>query len=76
MKESVGQLKEECRAIGRDFSKLDITCTGAIEGERAQVQEELKKFADAGVGRFVVMAGDVTPANYKARLERLASLYL
>jgi probable F420-dependent oxidoreductase len=76
MKENVDKLKEECRAIGRDFSKLDITCTGAIEGERAQVQEGLKNFADAGVGRFVVTVGDLTPANYKARLERLASLYL
>jgi hypothetical protein len=40
------------------------------------VQEGLKKFADAGVGRFVVTVGDITPANYKVRLERLASLYL
>lgn len=76
MKEHLAILKDECRASGRDYSKLDITVMGALQGERPQVQDELRKFADLGVGRFVFQTAPLTPDNYKIRLERFAALYL
>jgi len=76
MKENLAVLKDECRAVGRDYSKLDITVMGALQGERVEVQEELSKFGELGVGRFVFQTGGLTPDNYKSRLERFASLYL
>jgi probable F420-dependent oxidoreductase len=45
MKGQLDILKNECQAVGRDFSQLDITLMGGIKGERSQVQEELKRFA-------------------------------
>jgi probable F420-dependent oxidoreductase len=76
MKEQLAILKEECRTAGRDYSKLDITAMGSIAGERAQVQEELARYAELGVGRFVTQIGGLTPENYRERLERHALLYL
>jgi probable F420-dependent oxidoreductase len=76
MKEHLALLKDECRARGREYSKLDITVMGALQGERTQVQEELRKFADLGVGRFVFQTAPLTPDNYKVRLEHFAALYL
>ncbi len=76
MKEQLAILKEECRAAGRDYGKLDITVMGSIAGERAQVQEELAKYAEVGVGRFVLQVGALTPDNYRQRLDRYASAYL
>lgn len=76
MREHLAILKEECRAAGRDYAKLDITVMGTIAGERAPVQEELARFAEIGVGRFVLQAGTLTPDNYRQRLERYASSYL
>jgi probable F420-dependent oxidoreductase len=76
MKEQLVILKDECRAVGRDFSKLDITLMGGLKGERAQVQHELQRFASIGVGRFVVMAGTLTPDNYASRVAQYASQYV
>ncbi|HXZ88572.1 MAG TPA: LLM class F420-dependent oxidoreductase [Candidatus Binataceae bacterium] len=76
MKEQLAILKEECRAAGRDYGRLDITVMGTIAGERAQVQEELARYAEVGVGRFVLQVGTLTPENYRQRLERYASSYL
>ena len=76
LKENLPKLREECRAAGRDYNKLDITVMGAIRGERAQVQDELRRFEDCGVGRYVVTTGVLTPEDYKPRLEQYASLYL
>jgi probable F420-dependent oxidoreductase len=39
MQENLAQLRDECRARGRDYSKLDITVMGSIRGERKEVQE-------------------------------------
>jgi probable F420-dependent oxidoreductase len=76
MKEQLAILKNECRAVGRDFDKVDITLMGGIKGERAEVQDELKRFAAIGVGRFVVMVGALTPDNYVNRLAQYASQYV
>jgi probable F420-dependent oxidoreductase len=76
MKEQLAVLKEECRAVGRDFSKLDITLMGALKGERPQIQDELKRLAGIGVGRFVVMVGSLTPEDHVSRLEQYAALYV
>jgi probable F420-dependent oxidoreductase len=76
MKENLPKLRDECRAVGRDYSKLDITVMGAILGERAQVQDELRSFEDCGAGRYVVTTGMLTPEDYEQRLEHYASLYL
>lgn len=76
MKRDLATLRDECRAVGRDFAKLDITVMGGIAGERAAVQAELARFADAGVDRFVIALGTLTPADYQSKLERFASLYI
>ena len=76
MREQLAILKEECRAAGRDYNRLDITVMGALAGEREQVQEELAKYAELGVGRFVMQPGTLTPENYQQRLERYAASYL
>src|SRR5579872_4208433 len=76
MQEHLPKLRDECRAAGRDYSKLDITAMGAIRGERAQVQDELRRFEDCGVGRYVVTVGLLTPEDYQQRLGHCASLYL
>jgi len=76
MREQLAILKEECRAAGRDYNRLDITVMGALAGERAQVQEELAKYAELGVGRFVMQPSTLTPDNYQQRLERYAESYL
>jgi probable F420-dependent oxidoreductase len=72
VKEHLAILKNECRAAGRDYSRLDITVMGALQGERGQVQEELGKFAELGVGRFVCQVGTLGPNDYQRRLENLA----
>jgi probable F420-dependent oxidoreductase len=76
MKEQLGVLKDECYAVGRDISKLDITLMGTLKGERVQIQDELARFMSIGVGRFVVMAGALTSDNYGSRLAEYASLYV
>ncbi|MGA2409571.1 MAG: LLM class F420-dependent oxidoreductase [Candidatus Binataceae bacterium] len=76
LKPEIATLKEECRAAGRDFAKLDITVMGGIQGDRAATQAELARFADTGVGRFVVALGTLTPNDYQARLEKLAAQYV
>ena len=69
-------LKEECQAAGRDFGKLDITVMGGVQGDRGATQKELERYAAAGVGRFVVALGTLTPSDYKGRLAKLAEQYV
>jgi probable F420-dependent oxidoreductase len=76
MKRDLATLREECKAAGRDFATLDITVMGGIPGDRVAVQAELARFAEAGVGRFVLALGTLTPADYEKRLEQIASLYV
>lgn len=76
MKRDLATLREECRAAGRDFATLDITTMGGIAGDRAAVQAELARFAATGVGRFVVALGTLGPNDYRARIEKYASLYI
>jgi probable F420-dependent oxidoreductase len=76
MKEQLAILKDECGAVGRDFSKLDITLMGGLKGERAQIQDELARYSSIGVSRFVLMAGTLSPDNYQSRLAQYASLYV
>jgi probable F420-dependent oxidoreductase len=76
MKRELATLRDECRAVGRDFAQLDITVMGGIAGDRPAVQAELARFAEAGVGRFVIALGTLVPAEYQQRLERFASLYI
>jgi alkanesulfonate monooxygenase SsuD/methylene tetrahydromethanopterin reductase-like flavin-dependent oxidoreductase (luciferase family) len=76
MKRDLATLCDECRAVGRDFAKLDITVMGGIAGDRSAVQAELMRFAEVGVGRFVVAVAGFTPADYDQRLERCAALYV
>ena len=76
MKRDLATLREECRAVGRDFATLDITVMGGIPGDRAAVQAELARFAEAGVGRFVLALGTLTPSDYEKRLEHIATLYV
>lgn len=81
-KERVDELKRECAAVGRDFSKLDITIMGGIAGDRAKVQDGLKEFVAAGAHRFVAGLGDLTSSgqfDYKSTedtLKKIASLYI
>jgi probable F420-dependent oxidoreductase len=76
MKESLAVLRRECDEVGRDFNLLDITVMGAIAGERTQVQDELKRYEETGVRRFVLALGGATETDYKERLARIASIYL
>ncbi len=76
MQRDLATLRDECRSAGRDFAALDITVMGGIAGDRAAVQAELARFAEAGVGRFVIALGAMPPADYQSRLERIASLYI
>jgi probable F420-dependent oxidoreductase len=76
MRRDLATLRDECRAVGRDFAALDITVMGAIAGDRAQVQAELARFAETGVGRLVIALGTLGPGDYRQRIERHASLYV
>ncbi|HYL58764.1 MAG TPA: LLM class F420-dependent oxidoreductase [Candidatus Acidoferrales bacterium] len=75
-KEKVDELRRECAAVGRDFSQLDITIMGAIQGDRAKVQDGLKEFAAAGAHRFVAGLGDFTPETYENMLKKIGGLYV
>jgi hypothetical protein len=55
---------------GRDYTKLGITVMGSVSGERQQMHDELRRFEDAGVGRYVVTTGVIAPPDYKQRLLR------
>jgi hypothetical protein len=73
----VDELRRECDAVGRDFSRLDISAFGLIEGDRSTVQKGLEDYRDAGATRFVVgLRYQLTPTNYEGELQHLASLYL
>src|SRR5260370_30014962 len=81
-KERVDELKRECAAVGRDFSKLDLTIMGGIAGDRAKVQDGLKEYAAAGAHRFVAGVGDLTSSgqfDYKSSedtLKQIPPLYI
>jgi probable F420-dependent oxidoreductase len=75
-KEKVDELRRECAAVGRDFSTLEITIMGAIQGDRAKVQDGLKEFAAAGAHRFVAGLGDFTPETYENMLKKIGGLYV
>jgi len=76
MKEQLAVLKAECAAVGRDYSKLDLTLMGTIKGNRDVVQAELKRFESLGVNRFVVMTSILTPDNYREKLAQYAATYI
>jgi hypothetical protein len=76
MRQSLPKLRDECRAAGRDYNKLDITVMGTVKGQRGEVQDELRRFEDCGVGRYVLTIAALTPEDYKERLELYGSLYL
>ncbi|HUY28324.1 MAG TPA: LLM class F420-dependent oxidoreductase [Candidatus Binataceae bacterium] len=72
----LAELKRECAATGRDFARMDITVMGYIQGDRAAVQAELTRFAEAGVSRYVVGLSDFTPATMARMLERVAATFV
>jgi probable F420-dependent oxidoreductase len=76
MKEHLGALKEECRAAGTDYSRLDITVMGAAHNDRSKARDETAGFAELGVGRYVFAVGTLGPDNYRQRLEQYASIYV
>ena len=78
MEGQLAVLKDECRAVGRDFTRLDITIGSAadLNGARAEVQSALRRFESLGIGRVVQMIGTLTPENYRQRLEQYASLLI
>jgi hypothetical protein len=76
MKENLATLKRECAAIGRDFSKLDITVMGPAHTDRGEAGDEMMELAELGVGRYVFALGTLTPENYQKRLEQYATTYL
>lgn len=76
MSRDLAALKEECRAVGRDFGTLDITVMGGVQGDRAATQKELARYAALGVGRFVAALGTLTPNDYQARLAKIAEQYV
>jgi probable F420-dependent oxidoreductase len=78
MEGQLAVLKDECRAVGRDFTRLDITIGSAVDlnGARAEVQSALRRFESLGIGRVVQMIGTLTPENYRQRLEQYASLLI
>ena len=77
VKSKVNELHRECDAIGRDFSQLDISAFGLVEGDRSAVQKGLEDYRKAGATRFVIgLRHQLTPATYKGELKRLAELYI
>ncbi|MBI3799170.1 MAG: hypothetical protein HY268_19680 [Deltaproteobacteria bacterium] len=77
VKKQLDELRRECDAVGRDFSTLDITVMGFIQGERAAVQEGLDKYLQTGTQRFVIGVQTLLkPEKYEAELTRLAALYV
>jgi probable F420-dependent oxidoreductase len=79
MKTQLGKLREECAAVNRDFSRLDITIfKRELRGDRPAVQAGLQEYAAAGVHRFVLMliGSRLDRQSYAGELERLAALYV
>jgi probable F420-dependent oxidoreductase len=79
MKIHLAKLREECAAVNRDFSQLDITIfKRELRGDRAAVQAGLREYEAAGVHRFVLMliGGRLDRQSYTGELERLATLYI
>ena len=77
VKSKVEELRRECDKLGRDFSRLEISPFGLLEGDRSAVQNGLAEYRDAGATRFVIgLRYQLTPDTCQADLTRLASLYL
>ena len=79
MKTHLAKLREECNAVGRDFSQLDITIfKRELRGDRGAVQAGLQEYAAAGVHRFVLMlmGTRLDRQSCAGELERLAALYI
>jgi probable F420-dependent oxidoreductase len=76
MKEHLAALKDECRAAGTDYNRLDITVMGAAHNDRAKAREEMEQFAGLGVKRYVFALGTLGPDDYRQRLEQYASIYV
>jgi probable F420-dependent oxidoreductase len=77
VKSKVEELRRECDAIGRDFSQLEISPFGFVEGNRSAVHKGLEDYRKAGATRFVIgIRYQLTPDSYEAELTRLATLYL
>ncbi len=78
LKRALPELREECQKAGRDYKRLDITVMGALGNERAKAQDELGKYGELGVERFVIalVGGPLGPDKYKAELEQLAKIYV
>jgi alkanesulfonate monooxygenase SsuD/methylene tetrahydromethanopterin reductase-like flavin-dependent oxidoreductase (luciferase family) len=78
LKKAIPELREECQKAGRDFSWLDITIMGQLGDERSKAQDELGKYAELGMGRYVIalVGGPLGPDKYKSELERLAKIYV
>jgi probable F420-dependent oxidoreductase len=84
----IRRLREECERIGRDPSALSVTVFEYEAGvDRAQSQEIVARFEQAGVDRLVLIQGlgDHTgshewalwsPDEYRGRLEQSAERYL
>jgi probable F420-dependent oxidoreductase len=79
MKIHLARLREECAAVNRDFSQLDITIfKRELRGDRNAVQTGLREYEAAGVHRFVLMliGSRLDRQSYAGELERLAALYI
>lgn len=76
MREHLAKLKEECRAAGTDYNRLDITLMGAAYDDRAKARDEMAEFAELGIGRYVFAVGTLGPDNYQRRLEQYASIHI
>jgi probable F420-dependent oxidoreductase len=75
----IAELKQECAAIGRDFSKLDITLMVPLTDDNvdtAFVLDLISQLEEAGVHRMVEVSA-IAPTfrgNYRLKLDRLAPL--
>lgn len=69
-------LRAQCESNGREFNKLEISVVTSVPGDRRQVQETLRDYAEAGAHRLVVGWKTLAPDVYERELHRLASLYL
>jgi probable F420-dependent oxidoreductase len=79
LKTDLARLRAECEAIGRDYTRLDITVVRReLRGDRTQVQEGLAQYVAAGADRIVLLElyPLFRPDNYESALEKLASLYI
>jgi alkanesulfonate monooxygenase SsuD/methylene tetrahydromethanopterin reductase-like flavin-dependent oxidoreductase (luciferase family) len=78
-REKIAGLKKECAAVGRDFSKLDISLMVPLSDDNAasaQARDLIPQLEELGVQRIVDVSG-VAPTfrgDYRAKLDRLAQI--